>query len=150
MLQLIGLVAGAISLGGAFYFLFVRIGECRSAKASEKWPTAPGKITNSTLRRFNSLRPVFVPVVEYAFTANGHDQTGKRIAYRVIASRDPQIVKAVADKYPVGAKVKITYDPANPADSVLEPGPEGTKVFTNDVIWFFCVGAAAILTNLLL
>jgi Protein of unknown function (DUF3592) len=150
MLQLVGLLGGIVALGGAIYFLFVRLGECRSAEASVKWPSAPGQITASSTKKFGLWRPAFVPFVAYAFQANGHDQTGKRIAYRVIASRDEKEVDAIAQKYPVGAKVKVTYNPADPQDSALEPGTEGTKVLTSDVIWFFCVGIFGILANLLL
>ena len=83
------------------------------------------------------LRPAFAPFVEYTFKANGHDQTGKRVAYRVVATRDEKEAQAIAKKYPVGVNVKVTYDPANSQDSVWEPGPEGTKVLTSAVIWLF-------------
>jgi hypothetical protein len=149
MIQLIGLIGGIVSLGGAIYFLFVRWGECRSAAASVKWPSAPGQITKSSVQKFGLWRPAFLPFVEYAFNANGHDQAGKRVAYRVLASRDQEEAEAFVKKYPVGAKVKVTYDPANPQDSVLEPGTEGTRVLTYDVIWFFCIGVFCIFTNLL-
>jgi hypothetical protein len=149
MLHWLALIAGLVTLVGSIYFLFVRYSECRSAAASVKWPSAPGQIIASSARKFG-LRPVFVPFVEYAFKANGHDQAGKRISYRILASRDEGKVQAILKKYPVGAQVKVTYDPANPQDSVLEPGPEGTKVLTNDVIWLFCVGFFAVLTALLL
>ena len=150
MLQLIGLVAGVISIGGLIYFLFVRFGECWSAEASGKWPSAPGQTIKISMPKFGLWRPAFLPVVEYMFHANGHDQTGKRIAYHVLASRDEKEAQAFVKKYPVGAKVKVTYDPANPQDSVLEPGPEGAKVLTYDVIWLFCVGVFCVFTNLLL
>jgi hypothetical protein len=150
MLQLIGLIGGVMAIVGAIYFLFVRMGECRSAAASMKWPSASGEIIASLARKFGFLRPAFVPFVEYTFKANGHDQAGKRAAYRVIASRDEKEAQTIAKKYPVSAKVKVTYDPANPQDSVLEPGPEGTKVLTSDVIWLFCVGVFGVLVNLLL
>ena len=65
-----------------------------------KWPSAPGQITASSAQKFGLWRPAFVPFVEYAFQANGHDQTGKRIAYRVIASRDEKETQAIAKKYP--------------------------------------------------
>jgi hypothetical protein len=81
MLQLIGLVGGVIAIGGAIYFLYVRLGECRSAKASVKWPSASGQITASSTRKyFDLLRPAFVPLVEYVFKASGQDQTGRRVA----------------------------------------------------------------------
>jgi hypothetical protein len=150
MIQLIGLIAGVVSVGGAIYFMFVHLGECRSGAASLKWPSTPGQITASAVKKFGLWRPVFAPFVEYAFKANGHDQTGKRIAYRVITSRDEKEMQAVAQKYSVGTKVKVTYDPADPQNSALEPGPQGTKVLTYDVIWFFCVGVFCLATNLLL
>jgi hypothetical protein len=150
MLQLIGLITGVVSIGASIYFLFVRLGECRSGEASAKWPSAPGQITASSMKKFGLWRPVFAPFVEYAFKANGHDQTGKRIAYRVITSRDEKEMQAIAQKYSVGTKVKVTYDPADPQNSALEPGPEGTKVLTYDVIWLFCVGVFCLLTILLL
>jgi hypothetical protein len=53
----------------------------------------------------------------------------------VIASRDEKEAQALAQKYSVGMKVKVTYDPANPQDSALEPGPEGAKILTYEVIW---------------
>jgi hypothetical protein len=80
MLQLIGLIAGVISIGASIYFLFVRFGERQSAEASVKWPSVPGQITASTVRKFGLLRPAFVPFVEYTFEANGYDQAGKWIA----------------------------------------------------------------------
>jgi hypothetical protein len=150
MIQLVGLITGVISIGASIYFLFLRIGECRSAKASVNWPSVPGQINACAVRKFGFLRPAFVPFVEYMFKANGHDQTGKRIAYHVISSRDQKEVDAIAGKYTVGTKIKVTYDPANPQDSALEPGPEGAKILTYEVIWFFCVGVFCVLTNLLL
>ncbi len=79
----------------------------------------------------------FRALLEYTFKANGHDQTGKRVAYRVVATRDEKEAPAIAKKYPVGVNVKVTYDPANSQDSVWEPGPEGNKVLTSEVIWLF-------------
>jgi uncharacterized protein DUF3592 len=150
MLQLIGLVGGVMAIVGAIYFLFVRFGECRSAEASVKWPSASGQITASSVQKFGFLRKAFVPFVEYAFKANGHDQTGKRVAYRMLATRDEKEAQAFISKYPVGAQVKVAYDPVDPRDSVLERGPEGTKIVTSDVIWLFCVGVFGVLVNLLL
>lgn len=56
----------------------------------------------------------------------------------------------ITAKYPAGAKVKVFYNPENPDDNVLEPGPEGTRVFTPDVIWLIAAGAFGILACLFL
>ncbi len=150
MLQIIGLVAGVISIVGSVYLLFIRLGECRSAESSVKWPNTPGQITSSKINKLCIIRSGYVPVIEYSFEANGHKQTGKRIAYRELASREETEIERVVEKYPTGVKVKVTYDPADPQNSVLEPGTQGTKVLTYDVVWLFCVGLFCVLVNLLL
>jgi hypothetical protein len=96
------------------------------------------------------FRPAYTPAVEYSFEANDHGQTGKRIAYRVLASRDEKEIQQIVAKYQPGTRVKVTYDPADPQNSVLEPGAQGTKVLTYDVVWLFCVGMFCVLVNLLL
>jgi len=150
MLQIIGLVAGIVSLLGSVYLFFIRLGECRSAEASVKWPNALGVVTSSKMNKFGLFRPAYAPFIEYSYEANGHKQTGKRIAYRVLPSRDEKEIQRIVATYPPGAKVKVTYDPADPQNSVLEPGVKGTKVLTYDVVWLFCVGLLCVLVNLLL
>jgi len=150
MLQTIGLVAGAIPLIGSVYLFFVRLGECRSAEASAHWPSTPGQITSSKVSRSGLIRAAYAPAVKYSFEANGHPQAGNRIAYRVLASRDENEMQQIAGKYQPGSRVKVAYDPGNPQDSVLEPGAQGTKVLTYDVVWLFCVGLVCVLVNLLL
>lgn len=150
MIQIIGLVCGIISFLGGIYMTFVRYGEARSAAASVNWPTAQGQMLSITVRKFGFPLPAFVPFAEYTFNANGHEQKGKRIGYRVIASRDEKKIEQVIAKYPAGSKVRVTYNPANTKDSSLEPGAAGTKVFTSDVIWLLCVGFFCTGANLLL
>jgi len=114
MVSLIGMIAGVVSVGGAIYLFFVRISEHRSAPASGSWPSTPGQITASSIQKFGFWRTTFQPQVEYVFKANG--QTGKRIACRMLATRDEQEAQAIGRKYPVGAKVKVTYNPGDPQD----------------------------------
>lgn len=150
MIQIIGLACGIISFFGGIYMAFVRYCETKSAAASVNWPTAQGQMTSITMSKFGFPRPAFVPLAEYTFKANGHEQKGKRIGYRLIASRDEKEIEQVVTKYPAGSKVRVTYNPADPSDSSLEPGAAGTKVFTSDVIWLLCGGIFCTGANLLL
>lgn len=150
MIQIIGLVCGIISFLGGIYMAFVRYSEARSAAASVNWPTAQGQMLSITMRKFGFPRPAFVPSAEYTFSANSREQKGKRIGYRVIASRDEKEIEQVIAKYPAGSKVKVTYNPDDPRDSSIESGPAGTRVFTSDVIWLLCVGFFCTGANLLL
>ncbi len=150
MLQIIGLIAGVISLAGGIFFVFVRRRECESAAASKAWPSAPGRIVSATVRKIGGIRPGYVPVVEYTFEAKGQEIAGKRISYRVLASRDEAEMTRIAAKYPAGARVKVFYDPENTGDNVLEPGPEGTRIFTPDVVWLIAAGVFGILACLFL
>lgn len=76
MLQIIGLIAGAISLAGGIFFIFVRRRECESAAASKAWPTAAGRIVSAVVRKFGMIRPGYVPFVEYTFEVKGREIAG--------------------------------------------------------------------------
>jgi Protein of unknown function (DUF3592) len=144
------MVAGVVAVAGPIYLVYARFGECRSAAASVAWPRATAEITAAGVEKLGLWRPAFLPTASYRFTANGREQTGSRIAFRSLATRDPKEAQASAGQYPMGAKVKVAYDPVDPHDSVLEPGPEGTKVLTFDVIRAFTAGVFVLLVTLLL
>ncbi len=47
---------------------------------------------------------------------------GTRIAFRGLASGTKSNADAIADKYAVGTRHLVYYNPANPSDAVLERG----------------------------
>ncbi len=94
------------------------------AQASLSWPTADGTVVSSELAtRTVKLKKKYCPVVSYTYTVNGTERTSKNIwAMTGDYSSDREQQQAVLDNYPVGATVKVYYDPAQPDVAVLEPG----------------------------
>ena len=50
-------------------------------------------------------------------------------------------------KYPVGAELDVAYDPANPAESVVELGTKGTSPFNFSVVFLLVAGVASIVAG---
>ncbi|MGF1507137.1 MAG: DUF3592 domain-containing protein [Anaerolineae bacterium] len=93
----------------------------RAARESEAWPQVFGKIRTVRMvyrQLGRNVRPV--AAVTYEYTVSGETYAGNRVntggsATGVQASR-------VARTYVPRQRVRIAYDPDDPARSVLEPG----------------------------
>lgn len=116
----IGLIAAPfVALVGVA--LLVKLLEVRRAAW---WTTTMGRIVRSGTeanRRVGAGRETrvsTVPAVEYEFSAGGRTWRGHRIAIREdIGGAN---TAATIARYPAGAVVSVHYDPANPANAVLE------------------------------
>jgi hypothetical protein len=100
--------------------------EVRRAAA---WVTTAGRIvksaTEASHHKFAGEETTVktVPVVEYEFSVDGRTARGTRVSIGEDAAADPE---ATLRRYPVGAAVRVYYDPANPRNCVLERDvPEG-------------------------
>ena len=91
---------------------------------SLSWPKADGVITQS--RNMPGYRAIGVDI-GYRYATSGQTYSGGRFRFqfaltaRHMRSRD---VQSILGRYRVGEPVKIAVNPRNPADSVLEPGPD--------------------------
>ncbi len=91
------------------------------------WTQTTGRVLRSgvgTQRRRFGNEPetvVNVPAIEYEFTVDGRVVRGRRVAI----GEDPTGVNTAAAvaRYPAGADVTVFYDPADPANCVLERDP---------------------------
>jgi hypothetical protein len=108
------------------------------ALASFRWPVTEGKIRTSEVREFvsgaasdrNRTRN-YAPSIVYDYRVNGQSYSGE-IIYRgqAAGSADASEAEVLHLRYPNGMVVKVHYNPANPADALLEPGID------SDVFWF--------------
>lgn len=97
-------------------------------KASVQWPWVEGTVVVSDIVRHapdphDDLRHVgWLLKVEYDYSVGGQTYRGNRV--RALPERfftEADAHQALA-AYPVGSKVKVFHDPAQPASSVLKPG----------------------------
>lgn len=89
----------------------------RMAKESAGWSTTSGVVTASTTKKV-SFR--VQPRVTYSYEVNGATYTGERISFASLTPK--QEVDGVLGRYPLGQPVTVYYSPADPRQSVLEPG----------------------------
>ena len=121
--SLFSIVFIAIGAGVIYYARSI------AAKASRSlsWPTTEGVISHSAMlfrteQTSNSNNAAMYKAdVAYRFKVNGRDYSSSQISlmdYSSTAARAGDIVA----RYPDGASVTVYYNPADPSDSVLEPG----------------------------
>ncbi len=101
-----------------------------SARLATSWPAAPGVILGCQVTQERPIAALFAPGnpsqsryytprVHYRYPV-GRDYDGTRIRFGALNFRTRAAAEAVVQPYPVNAPVMVRYDPANPAESVLE------------------------------
>jgi hypothetical protein len=146
----------AVLCGGGLVLIFIGIGVYliyysrrvrRQAGSSQGWPGTEGQITRASIR--HSLRSdsegnstdSYSPDVEYSYQVNGLHYAGEKIAFGATPSfSSDQKAQSTLSRYPVGGRVTVFYDPANPAESVLEKRSIGTNASLILGIIFLIVG----------
>jgi hypothetical protein len=123
-----GLVIGGLMLVGG-YFLTYRVGKPirDKAAASIAWPATDGRITGSKVERVKrggEDKATYTADITYEYALDGRTFEGDRVWFGDdYSATDASAFRAAVGRYPVGSAVKVHYDPAEPAESVLEPGP---------------------------
>lgn len=91
---------------------------------SLSWPKVDGVVTHSD---FLPGRRVMGIELGYRYTAGGQPETGNRFRFQfwISATSMPgRDLQSIHGRYRVGEPVKVAVNPRDPADSVLEPGPD--------------------------
>jgi hypothetical protein len=105
----------------------------REGRRAASWPTTEGTVVYSEVvelprslddrRRFGETRPQQAEV-RYSYTVDGHTYRGKGIAMStgLLPFWEDVLARRIRDRYAVGDRVTVYYDPADPRLAVLEPG----------------------------
>jgi len=127
MISIKRLLLTVICLAGGAYFLFQGAGLASEALASDRWPTANGRIvTCDIVPRGGGIAAAssdakYEARILYTYDVGGIHYESNRLSVGHISKTRSQ-PDAVARKYPAGRVVKVAYDPARPMTAVLEPG----------------------------
>jgi hypothetical protein len=103
--------------------------ELREVRQASHWPSTTGKVIASRVEShkkspgdsgydFHDTEVINEPLVEYEYRANGHKYRSRRVTIGEKTSGFE--LEAIFARYPVGADVRVYYDPANPRTAVLE------------------------------
>ncbi len=122
----------------------VMVTKMREVSRAAHWQAGSARITRSETkserhRHAGDVSKVTnVAVVEYEFEAGGKARTGSRIS---IGETMGEEVQAAMKRYPVGAKVTVYYDPADPENCVLErDAPVSAGCMTAIATGLVCAG----------
>jgi len=148
-----GMLGGITSV--RFYFLY------NNVKNSHQWPSINGKILSSEVNqereftgntkgsRISETRIKFYPIIKYSYIVAERDYQSERItlgAHPRIRGTIMDIISSISsnsklewaqkivDKYPIGADVKVFYDPNSPKEAILEPGGRNFGVIFSGLI----------------
>jgi hypothetical protein len=123
-----------VLLGGAF--ALVAVSTRRQGRICAQWPVAAGRILQShEVVRLVEVEDdrhdrgprhrdeeFFGANLSYTYEVDGREYRSTRIyPGRPVLDGNPKSAAAIIAKYPAGALVSVFYNPANPAQAVLEP-----------------------------
>ena len=94
--------------------------------ASRAWPAADGEIIACELERRSieddSADESFAAAVRYRYQVSGQNFEGDAISVGGPNVTARALAEKIADRYPVGRRLRVFFDPRNPASAVLEKG----------------------------
>lgn len=124
----INLILGAAFILGAYFMhTYLSVPMMEEAKASESWPSVQGIVSHSEIQQSTRDETImYAAVIKYEFTVDSISYLGNRISLSSENSKTSSAreVKKVLQKYPLGERVKVFYDPELPENSVLETGAD--------------------------
>lgn len=114
-------IGGAVFIFFGFVFLALLSTGVWQGKASVEWPTAEGEIIESYVNEEYDEGRVYRPKVRYRFEVNDQEYTSDLITFKAYWLVRKTAEKMV-DRYPVGSRVQVHYNPRRPKQAVLEAG----------------------------
>ena len=147
-----------------FSFVFLIIGVSlvlinffarKKAQESIGWPATNGEITHAGVRRESSVDAdgdtsySYYPDVQYRFRAAGQEFVGDKITFgmRTGYGRSSK-AQEIANRYPVGSRVQVYYNPQKPSEAVLDRSAKNSVVLLIVggvmVLLGFCAGCGAL------
>src|SRR5512145_2739045 len=126
---LLGCGFGLLLLFGGIGIFAIYTGRksVQRADASQGWQATTGLITGAQVEQSPSMdsdgdwSDSYSPRVSYDYTALGQLYTGKKISFGFTKAHNTHRgAEAELARYPIGSQVTVFYNPANPAEAVLE------------------------------
>jgi hypothetical protein len=116
----------------------------KTSQRAKQWPVADGVIEESeTSSALNDL----LPHILYRYEVAGENYR-RTFEFPEGTHPMPEFNQAYLRKYPVGAAVKVHYDPQQPERSTLEPGTRGDWMILALGLLMAVGGVASLLAGL--
>jgi hypothetical protein len=131
-----------VAIGAAVLSYARRTAE--KARQSASWPTTAGEIAHSAMlyqtdrTAGTGNTAAYRADVSYRYKVNGANYSSSQITLADFSSTRTR-AQGIVERYPDKSTVEVYYNPANPSESVLEPGSTGGIT----LVYLFGAGFAA-------
>lgn len=144
--KIFGITLSCIFMAIGVFFLTLVYNSIKSGMESAKWPFTEGKIIKSEVVKQEDLHlgsghtktTTYSAKIEYEYSVSSQNYRGGSIKFG-----DEYAVKEEANKYvhkyPLGATVRVYYNPQKADMSVLEPGLKLNVVGVIFALVFICL-----------
>ena len=128
-----GLFAAVWILGwsaGTLAFDFMCVRGIVMQTAANDYPSVPGKVIDSRVETHSDSEggTSHKAKVRYAYTVNDQPYEGDRVRYGMHTG-GKKASRSFVQKHAPGTPVTVYYNPAKPAEAILEPGVSGADLF---------------------
>jgi len=97
-----------------------------TASDSRAWPQVDGTMVVSEVESRRSTdratSTIYTPKVAYRYEVAAQEHEGTRFELLERGEATRSAIEAKLDRFPKGARVAVSYNPDDPAESVLKPG----------------------------
>lgn len=140
------LVGGALFAAFSGWMLRHALRNYRAALASESWPSVEGKLVElglwGTRNIDGEMKPAEKLSAWYEFDVDGTHHVGTEVAFYTLVY--PETTEFAAAHHE-GGYVRVHYNPGNPSESVLIPGPrQGSKRYGELILGSFGLVASVV------
>jgi hypothetical protein len=117
-----------IAIGGAIISYAIKM--AAKARQSLSWPSIEGEIAHSAvLYQTNTTTSTggtatYKADIVYRYKVDGANYSSSRISMVDFASTTGR-AQSIVQRYPDKSRVLVYYDPSDPSEALLEPGPAG-------------------------
>jgi Protein of unknown function (DUF3592) len=143
----------AFALFGLVIFGFGRMISRKGAEM-KSWSVAPGEIVESAVATTTrtedyanssrtSVQTIYTPRIVYRYRVGPDSLQGDSVGTRVDSSSPSGPTKAIV-RYPLGAKVKVFYNPKIPTESTLSPDVDYAPAFLYALSALFVFASLAV------
>jgi Protein of unknown function (DUF3592) len=138
--RIVTMIIGIIIVLVGFYFVAYQIPAVTSGLQSQSWKVTTATVLSSrwlthhpTGDEYNQTYEgkgyMHTPEIAYSYSVKGRKFSANRYQFGDTGRRSVNEIRGVVARYPVGRTVRVTYNPNDPSQSVLEPGVNGMSWF---------------------
>lgn len=122
--------------------------ELKNAQESLKWSITDGIIISSEIIENQNRSTTYEANVRYKYIIGEKSYLSEQVSFGQDSSNDLEHARSIVRRYETGEKISVHFNPANPSQSVLEPGVSwGSYTLLINGTFFFFFGAISTISS---